>query len=234
MKKIDPRIGRKRPEHSNLMKILYKKGKLLGLKRTHEELSISAKKWIKEKGHPKGMLGKKQTEKSIAKAREMMITRWQDKTSRMNTKEYRQILSDRAKEQHKNGQLNNGYSRGKMGTYNIKGKRMFFRSLWEVNYALYLNFLIKQKQIKKWKYEVDTFWFEKIRRGVRSYKPDFKIFNFNNTIEYHEVKGWMDPKSKTKISRMAKYYPKIKLIIIEKESYKDIKRKVGKLLGFYT
>ncbi len=120
-----------------------------------------------------------------------------------------------------------------MGKYDINGKSIFFRSSWEANYALYLDFLIKQLQIRSWQFEVDTFWFEKIRRGVRSYKPDFKVMTMAGKIEYHEIKGWMDAKSKTKIKRMAKYYPNIKLIVVDQYSYKDIKNKVGKLLKFY-
>ena|SRR3990167_2242656 len=133
----------------------------------------------------------------------------------------------------KNGYLRNGYSRGKMGHYDINGKDIFFRSLWEANYALYLDFLIKKKEIKSWEFEVDTFWFEKIKRGVRSYKPDFKVVTNSGGIIYHEVKGWMDKKSATKIKRMAKYYPKVKLVVIDSDSYKDIKSKMGKLLKFY-
>lgn len=121
----------------------------------------------------------------------------------------------------------------KRGWYNINGKKMFFRSKWEVNYALYLDFLVKQKQIKQWWYEKDVFIFDKIKFGTRSYRPDFKIENYNLTIEYHEVKGWMDNGSKTKIKRMAKYYPHIKLIIIDSPIYQDIVKKVGKLLKFY-
>jgi len=158
---------------------------------------------------------------------------WKDPNHIVNSNEYRQMLSDRALKQQNLGIHKNRYSRSKKGTYDINGKKMFFRSSWEVNYALYLDFLIKQNEIKKWEYEVDTFWFEKIRRGVRSYKPDFKIFNNNDSIEYHEVKGWMDPKSKTKIKRMAKYHPEIKLIIIDEPVYKDIKSKLGRLLKFY-
>ena len=75
--------------------------------------------------------------------------------------------------------------------------------------------------------------FEAIKFGTRSYRPDFKIYNNNGTIEYHEVKGYMDAKSKTKIKRMAKYYPKIKLIIIDGPVYNDIKKKVGGILKFY-
>jgi hypothetical protein len=119
------------------------------------------------------------------------------------------------------------------GYYNINGKEIFFRSKWEANYSLYLDFLIKQKQIKKWEYEPDVFMFKKIKLGTRSYRPDFKIYNNDDSIEYHEVKGYMTPGSKTKIKRMAKYYPNIKLIIIDKDIYKDIKIKVGKMLKFY-
>ena len=52
--------------------------------------------------------------------------------------------------------------------------------------------------------------------------PDFKIYQNDGTVVYHEVKGYMDSKSATKIKRMAKYYPNIKLIVIQKEEYKSI------------
>jgi len=113
----------------------------------------------------------------------------------------------------------------KQGWYKIVGrKKLFLRSLWEVNYATYLQFLLNKKYIIKWEYEVDTFWFEKIKRGVRSYTPDFKITNLDKSIEYHEVKGWMDAKSATKIKRMAIYYPEVKLIVIQKAEYKEVEK----------
>jgi len=121
----------------------------------------------------------------------------------------------------------------KRGYFDINGKSIFFRSKWEANYSLYLDFLIKQKQIKNWEYEKDVFIFEKIKFGARSYKPDFKIFNNDDSQEYHEVKGYMTPKSKTQIKRMTKYYPNIKLIIIDKDVYQDIKKKLGKMLKFF-
>ena len=132
------------------------------------------------------------------------------------------------------GKLRNGYSRGRQGKYNINGKDIFFRSLWEANYALYLDFLIKQDEIIKWEFEPETFWFEKIKRGVRSYKPDFKVYNKDKTIEYHEVKGWMDSKSKTKLNRMRIYYPEIKIVLIDQKRYKSIKKSMGKILKFFT
>lgn len=133
----------------------------------------------------------------------------------------------------KNLQYPRKWGNVKNGYYDINSKNIFFRSKWEANYALYLDFLIKQKQIQKWTYEEDVFIFEKIKFGTRSYRPDFKIYNIDGSIEYHEVKGYMDSKSKTKIKRMAKYYPNIKLIIIDSDIYKDLKKKLGKLLKFY-
>lgn len=122
----------------------------------------------------------------------------------------------------------------RQGYYDINGNSFFFRSLWEANYALYLDFLVKQKQIKSWEYEVDTFWFDKIKRGVRSYKPDFKVYLTDDKFEYHEVKGWMDSKSKTKLNRMRIYYPKVVVKVIDKKVYYELKRKLGCLLKFFV
>jgi hypothetical protein len=119
-----------------------------------------------------------------------------------------------------------GYSRCKHGKREDLGDQ-HFRSSWEANYARFLNLLISQKQIEKWEYEADTFWFEKIRRGVRSYTPDFKVWEPNGTIYYVELKGWMDAKSKTKLKRMAKYHPKIDLRLVDAKAYKEIDKKLG-------
>ncbi len=119
------------------------------------------------------------------------------------------------------------------GDYENSKGTMYFRSKWEANYALYLDFLVKIKKIKEWQYEPDVFVFEKINFGTRSYRPDFKIFNYDKSFEYHEVKGYMDSKSKTKLRRMAKYYPEVKIILIDREYYEQLKRKLGKILSFY-
>lgn len=117
----------------------------------------------------------------------------------------------------------NMYSRTKKGWVDFdSGKRYFFRSGWEMRYAAYLDVLLKGKAIKDWTYEEDTFWFEKIRRGVRSYTPDFKIYYKDGSIEYHEVKGYMDAKSKTKLNRMRIYYPEVKIIVIGSKEIKYI------------
>jgi hypothetical protein len=112
----------------------------------------------------------------------------------------------------------------KAGWREIGGQKIFARSCWEANYARYLQFLKNQGEILNWEHEPDTFWFEKIKRGVRSYLPDFKITFTSGKIEYHEVKGWMDPKSITKIRRMAKYHPTVILRIIGSDWFKANRR----------
>lgn len=102
--------------------------------------------------------------------------------------------------------------------------KFYMRSKWEYNYACFLDFLIKHGEIERWEHEPDTFWFEQIRRGVRSYLPDFKVYNKDGSVEYHEVKGYMDRKSKTKLKRMKKYYPEVKMVLIDQKRYKAIKK----------
>jgi predicted RNA-binding Zn-ribbon protein involved in translation (DUF1610 family) len=119
------------------------------------------------------------------------------------------------------------------GTFDINGRKMFFRSKWEANYAIYLDFLKKQMKIKDWEYEKDVFIFGKIQSGTRSYRPDFKIKNIDASIEYHEIKGWLTPRSKTQFSRMKKYFPEIKLVVIDGEGYREIVNKLGRMLSFY-
>jgi len=111
---------------------------------------------------------------------------------------------------------------------------MFFRSRWEANYALYLDFMKKRGEIRDWRFESDTFMFDAIVTGTRSYTPDFKVFNSDGGVEYHEVKGWFTPRSRTQIKRMAKYHPHIKLVVIDRRGYADLEKKLGPVLKFFT
>ena len=126
----------------------------------------------------------------------------------------------------KNGTLNpminqtNPYSRTKGG----KRKDLndtYFRSSWEANIARYYNYLGI-----KWEYEPKTFIFTNITNGSVSYTPDFYLPEEDRWIE---VKGWMDSKSKTKLKRFKKQYPKeySKLTLIQEKEYNEIKRKLG-------
>lgn len=118
----------------------------------------------------------------------------------------------------------------KRGWAEIGGKKIFFRSSWEENYAHYLQWLKGLGEIQDWDHEPDTFWFDAIKRGVRSYLPDFKVITAKGETEYHEVKGWMDSKSKTKIKRMAKYHPSVKMVIIDSNRYRALERTVSGLV----
>lgn len=123
----------------------------------------------------------------------------------------------------------NPYSRARGGKRSDLDNT-YFRSAWEANYARYLNWLRDHKQIKDWAYEPETFEFAAIKRGARFYTPDFRLTNNDNSVEYHEIKGWMDSRSATKLKRMAKYHPKVKLVLIDKQGYTAIARTVGKLM----
>jgi len=117
-------------------------------------------------------------------------------------------------------------SRG-IKTRSVGGKRAdlenrYFRSRWEANYARYLNFLQSNGKISRWEYEVDTFYFLNIKRGTRSYTPDFKVFANDGSHKYIEVKGYMDATSETKLKRMAKYYPSEIVEIFGQREYKAL------------
>lgn len=115
------------------------------------------------------------------------------------------------------------------GHYETSKGPVYFRSKWEAHYAQYLDWLIKNGEIKDWQYEAETFFFDGIKMGTNCYKPDFKVFNKDGSIEYHEVKGYFDSKSKTKIKRMAKYHPSVKVVLVERKQYDAIiKSKVCK------
>lgn len=97
-----------------------------------------------------------------------------------------------------------------------------FRSAWERNYARYLNYLVSKGHYKSWAFEPETFWFEGIRRGTTSYKPDFRVVKNDGSIQFHEIKGWFDSKSKTKLKRMKKYHPTVVIILVDGPAYKSI------------
>ena len=103
----------------------------------------------------------------------------------------------------------------------IGGKRHYFKSIWEANFARYLQFQKEHEKIIDWNYEPKDFWFEEIKRGVRSYKPDFSVEQLDKSIIWYEVKGYYDSKSLTKIKRFRKYYPKEILFLIDSEWFKD-------------
>ncbi len=116
------------------------------------------------------------------------------------------------------------YEHVKKGWFVIGGKRYYFKSEWERNVALYLEWLKTQGDISDWEYEPKVFWFDGVKRGITNYTPDFRITENDGSKEYWEVKGYIDRESKTKLRRMAKYYPDVRLTLIDAPVYKDIMR----------
>lgn len=120
--------------------------------------------------------------------------------------------------------------KAKAGWLEIGGQRIYCRSTWERNYCRYLEWLKSLGQIRDWQHEPETFWFSGVKRGCVSYLPDFRIVENNGAVVFHEIKGWMDPKSKTKIKRMAKYHPQVKLVVIDQSHYRKLSSQVCKLV----
>ena len=122
------------------------------------------------------------------------------------------------------------YSKYKQEWRQVGDKKIFARSKWEYRYAMYLQILKNSNDIKDWAHEPTTFWFEGIKRGVVSYKPDFLVTHNNGAQEYVEVKGYETSKDRTKYKRMAKYHPEVKLRIIDKVWFKDNSSILKKIL----
>lgn len=178
------------------------------------------KEWIARDGHPRGMLGKKHTQEA------------KDLISAKNTGCYvpgERILR-RLKTREARGIRPPQRGSWKAGWREIGGKRIFARSAWEANYARYLQFLTIANEIQGWEHEPKTFWFEGIKRGCCSYLPDFSVTLKNGIVEYREVKGWMDPASKTKIRRFRKYFPTLNLMVIDRVWFKSNARQLSGLI----
>lgn len=178
-------------------------------------------KWERH-SHPKGFLGGKHSEDAIQKISTASKANWADPNHKLNSAETSQIRSNNSAAYQFKVRKQARFSRSNQGKREDLGG-LYFRSTWEANYARYLNFLKERKKIWRWEYEADTFWFEGIKRGCRFYTPDFKVWD-SETSEprYVEVKGWMDQKSKTKLDRMKRYYPQIKIELVTEREYRAL------------
>ena len=172
--------------------------------------------------HPKGYLGHKHSPETLKKLSEKSKDKWE----RTTLEELKQRNIKQRETRIKNGTLSpfchqeNPYSRARGGKRKDLND-IYFRSAWEANIARYYNFINV-----KWEFEPKTFIFKNITRGSVSYTPDFYLPEEDKWVE---VQGWMDGKSKTKLSRFKKQYPEEykKLQLITEKEYKEIKRKVA-------
>lgn len=110
----------------------------------------------------------------------------------------------------------------------IKGYRgdlhgIYFRSRWEANVARFLDVLLVCGEISSWEYEPRVFTFP-VKRGIKSYTPDFLIHRNDGTHYWLEVKGWMDKPSQTKIKRFGIHYKTEELIICGDKDYRELEK----------
>jgi hypothetical protein len=199
-----------------------------GLTNCHRKLSVETvdkmgariRKWYDTNEHPKGFLGKKHT----SQAREKMATALAKFNSEITAPERRLIALKMLKTKASKGILIMPRKGSwKQGWSEIGGKRCFFRSTWELRFAGYLEMLKKGGIIAEWEYEPQTFWFEGICRGTTNYTPDFKITLPGGGIEFWEVKGWMDARSRTKLRRMKKYHPDVVIKVFDQNWFRTNK-----------
>ena len=213
-------VGKKRPEQAILMRELNASGRINHTQESRAKGGATLRVTFATKGHPRGALGMRHTEEAKVRISEASKAAWRSKTEAQREEWGRKHIETR----RKNGTVAPYIKRGrwKASWREIGGKRAFFRSRWEANYGRYLEWLRLKGEIRSWEHEPETFWFEGIQRGTVSYLPDFRVTTNSGVVEYHEVKGWMDQKSRTKIMRFRLYYPQFRLVVIEAKSYKEI------------
>lgn len=200
--------------------------KRMTLEERSEYLSKAARERIAKNGHPRGFLGYKHTPEALRTISEASKRSWADPNGYHQSELARQRRSDAMAQRMRLGEVLRGeqmYSRAKRGR-RVDLDNRFFRSRWEANYARYLKFLQENGKIASWDYECQEFWFEKIKRGTRSYKPDFKVVYKDGSYEWHEVKGWMDAKSKTRLERMKRYFPNEKVVVIDDAWFRSARK----------
>ena len=176
----------------------------------------------KIKEHPRGFLGHKHTEES----KDIISSCSKKYFKNVSKEDERKRIEKALKTREKNNTMYQPRLKAswKCGWRNIGGIDKYYRSRWEANYARYLQFLKENGKITDWKHEPKTFWFDGVKRGTLSYLPDFVTYELDGSEIYHEVKGWMDKRSKTKINRMKKYHKDVKLLVIDSKAYKELNK----------
>lgn len=222
------KIGKKRPDQALVIKQLHEQGKLKKTEAQKKASSNFFKNWHKTHEHPKGMLGKKHTPDALKKISEASKNNALNMTEHEKYQKVKKMIE--TKIQRGNVAPHRQKTTWKGGWREIGGQNKFYRSRWEANYARFLELLKCQGKIKDWKHEPKTFWFEGIKRGCVSYLPDFWVEEIDGKDSFHEVKGWMDDRSKTKIKRMAKYFPEVTLIVIASKEYKEIQKNFSTII----
>ena len=130
-----------------------------------------------------------------------------------------------------------------------------YRSKAEANYAAYLNWLKYIGQVREWKYEPIEMWFTPnpppvrkgrarptawsnpahlglsgVSKGHVTYRPDFSVDENKGYSYYVEVKGYMDARSKTVLARARRYFPGVRIDVVDSKQMAALKRQVGSVV----
>lgn len=224
------KVGKKRPEHAATMRKLCAErgGKLyVATEETRRRMGEAQRKHLATFGHPRGALGMKHSAEAKQKMSQKSAARWAAMTpDERAAYTLRQVQAAWAAGTLHRPRIGTSW---KSGWREIGSQRAFFRSRWEANYARFLEWLRINGEIEKWEHEPEVFWFESIKRGTRSYLPDFRVTD-QTGVAYHEVKGWMDSRSRTQIKRMSIYHPSVRLVVVDAPIYRSIARRMASLL----
>lgn len=181
--------------------------------------SKRSKKWHAENQHPKGMKGKRHSKETRAKIGKAGQGR------RLTEIQMKKAIDTKIAKYGTAGPFARTRRRSwKAGWRDVGGKQIYFRSRWEFNYAIYLQSLVSDGSILGWQYEAKAFAFDKPLNGAFSYLPDFEVTLLNGQVEYHEVKGWMDCRSETKLRLMKKCFPDVVVKLIQKSWFDEFER----------
>lgn len=228
--KEENRLDKLAEELGRTKQFICRKAKLLGLtnnkkrhlaQQTRLKLSEAKKEWLKTHEHPRGYLGHKHSKETLKKMSLAISNAWKDPNSVFNTDDFRQKQSDNLHLRKINGEIDAFSIRGKFPTI-IGDSYYVFKSSWEKTIAEQLQTLKNQQVIQKWEYESKHFIFHDIKRGIRSYCPDFEVTLADGNKMYIEVKGWKMDSSMKRISMFIERYPNVKFYLLDSDEYQRI------------
>lgn len=191
-------------------------------------MSEATKRQLAERGHPRGFAGKRHRDDTLAIIGRTSKAAWaraKETGAGLMSPERLRALSDAAtrEQESRNPSFNRRHWRA--GPRADLGGA-FFRSSWEANFARYLEALRLLGEIDRWDYEPCRFTFEEPSVGVRSYRPDFRVWG-GEAVFYVELKGWVCERTKRVWRLMEAHYPDVDLRFLDGHAYRSLEREVS-------
>lgn len=187
-------------------------------------VGAATKARIEANGHPRGFRGHRHSESAKDAVSQRNVAAWANHESGHRSEVRAQRLSDAMVARTVaripfRGHVRNGNhaARSDLGTIQ-------FKSSWEANYARYLNALAERGAILTWEFEPKTFVFPDVRRGARTYTPDFKVYYDNGDVEWHEVKGYLCETGALRLARMAESFPHERVVVRDEKWFARARR----------